>query len=306
MNIFRSSLLVSMSVCALMASSVSMAAEPSAEPSAVEIAHKFDAALRLTHKPMFLKFKLSTCKYKVKNSRMRCTEKPRVTIFENVLKYFGEDMRSAAIILEPARDKGIGSLTFEFEDSNVDNSSWIYLSALGKVKRIVTSKESEDSGSFFGSEMSIEDFEERRLHDYTYKSLGTDTLKIASGKKYEQRASWILEWTPTAQRATKSRYSKVVSWIDQERHVLLKEEYYDDSGKLIKKRTVKNYEQIGEVWIARNVTMNNLASKRVTNMARKEVALDVEIDDEFLEQRALTDFAFRERYLGKYRNYLKQ
>lgn len=303
MNFMQLSLLTCVSAAALMVSVAQAAPSDQATLNGREVAEKFDYVLRKSHSSMIVKFKLSSCKYRIKKAKVRCTEKPRVSVFENILKYFGDDIRSAAITLEPARDRGIGSLTYEYYDVNKDNASWIYLSALGKVKRIISSQDSDDSGSFFGSEFAIEDLDWRKLNDYSYKVLGEEVLSVPGKKGIEERPVYILEWLPTDKRKKKSRYGRTVSWIDAERFILLKEDYYDHNLQLIKKRTLKNVELIDNNWMARDITMNNIATKRVTTMKRLSIAFNVEIDDEFLTQRTLTDFAFRERYLRDFRTY---
>lgn len=273
--------------------------------SAREVAEQFDYVLRKSHSTMIVKFKLSTCVYKVTNSTMSCSEKPRESVFENVLKYFGDDVKSTAIVLEPARDKGIGTLTYEYYDTDKDNATWIYLSALGKIKRIISTQDSADSGSFFGSEFYVEDLDWRKLNDYTYELLGEETLNILGKEEYENRPAWILEWKPTPARVKKSKYGKIVSWIDKERHILLKEDYYDHNQKLFKKRTLRNVQKIDNNWMPRNITMNNLATGRVSVMNRQSIAFNVEVPDEFLTKRTLTDHAFRERYLNEFRSFLE-
>jgi len=115
----------------------------------------------------------------------------------------------------------------------------------------------------------------------------------------------VVESTPTPEKAKKTRYGKLVSWIDKERYLLLKENLHYRDGTLHKQRTIRNYEKIDNVWIARNITMNNLTARRVTKMDMQSVAYNMEIPDEFLTQRSLTDFAFRERYMSKLNKHLK-
>jgi hypothetical protein len=232
---------------------------------------------------------------------MHCTENPRIKVLESVQKDYGankKDSRSIAIVLEPISDKGIGMLTYEYDASGKDNDVWLYLSALGKVKRIISSSEdSDESGSFFGTEFSIEDIESRKIGDYTYKILEQAT--------YAERPVWLIESIPKPERARKTRYGKFISWVDKERYILLKEELYNRNGKLYKQVTMGNIERIDNVWVARKVTMNNLSTRRATIMDLVSVAFNMEVSDEFLTQRTLTDFAFRERNLAKLRAYLK-
>ena len=66
-------------------------------------------------------------------------------------------------------------LSYSYDDSDRDNETWLYLSALGKVKRISvrnSDDEETESASIFGTEMTTEDQETGKLDDYTYELLG--------------------------------------------------------------------------------------------------------------------------------------
>ena len=295
MKPFQITILIFLSVFFLIVSS------PLSAQSARDIMMKVDKVSKESFTSSVQKIKLSTCKYIVKQKRMRCTKEPRIKVLETILKDTGidnKDSRSVSIILEPIRDKGIGMLTYEYDALGKDNDTWLYLSALGKVKRLISSSEdSDESGSFFGTEFSIEDMESRKIDDYTYKILEQAT--------YAKRPVWIIESIPTPKRARKTRYGKIISWIDKERYIILKENLYNRHGKLYKQLTMRNIERIDNVWIAKKATMNNLYTRRVTNMDLISVAYNMEVPDEFLTQRTLTDFAFRERNLVKLRTYLK-
>ena len=60
-------------------------------------------------------------------------------------------------------------------------------------------------------------------------------------------------------------------------------------------------ELVNDIWMARSLTMMNLVSNRLSNMAFLEIYTDVEVEDEFLTTRTLTDVAFRETELEKLR-----
>jgi len=273
--------------------------------TAFDIANKYLDQRREAHKSYIAKFYLRTCKYRVVQSQMKCSEKPRSSIVENIAKTFDLDTRSLNFILEPARDKGIGMFFEEYWETEKPNSTWIYLPALGKVKRIISSKESADSGSFFGSEFAVEDLEERKPLEYEFKILGEDKVKVVFAGVVEERDAWIIEWTPNSKRKERTQYSRSVTWIDKERYVRLKEEYYkfDNSEKVIKTLNLKDFIQQNGHWVSKNLTMNNLATKRVSTIDKIALVLDQKVDDEFLTRRTLTDFAFKERYLKKYRTY---
>jgi hypothetical protein len=295
MNTVRKCVAFSTLSCALMASVSAWALTPR------EVAEKYDEELR--HPTMTVKFKLLTCRYKVEQSQMRCAEKPRERIVENVVKSYGRDLRTVGILSEPVSDRGIGMLGWQYWEKNKVNDYWMYLPALNKVKRVISSKESKDSGSYFGSEFYIEDLEEPRLDEYTYKLLGEENVRVLeTGKGYVENPAYVLEWTPTAQKKETSNYGRTVMWIDKERFVLLKAEYFDQDKVLQKKRFIKNLEMVDGRWTPKQVTMDNLAEGRVTVMDRQALAIGLEVADEYFSQRTLTDEVFRERYLTKFRS----
>ena len=267
-----------------------------------EIMEETIRVARESSKTSIQKMKLSTCKYGIKKKRMVCVEKPRVKVIESVQKDTGpddKDSKAVSIILEPASEKGVGMLSYDYDDLDRDNDNWLYLSALGKVKRIVSSSDDDDteSGSFFGSEFAIEDMETQKVEDYTYKLLKEGV--------YTKRKVWVIESRPTPKRARKTRYSKSVTWIDKERFIELKVDLYDKHGRLKKRLTMRKIKLIDGVWTARSMTMNNLSSRRVTQTSLTAIAFNHEVSDKFLTQRTLTDFAFRERELNKLRKYIK-
>ncbi len=269
--------------------------------TARDIMVEVDKVSRESSSSSVQKMKLSTCKYGVVKKKMRCVETPRVKVMESVSMdtgVEGRDTRSISIILEPIGEKGIGMLTYDYDAADKDADTWLYLSALGKVKRMISSSEdSDESGSFFGTEFAIEDVELNKVDDYTYKLLKETT--------YAGRPSWIIESKPTPKRAKKSKYGKSISWVDKERHLVLKVNLYNRHGKPYKQLTMRNIKKIDGVWVARNLTMNNRITRRVTNMDMISVAFNMDVPEDFLTQRTLTDFAFRERELAKLRKYIQ-
>lgn len=240
---------------------------------------------------------LSSCRYALKEGKRRCSERPRVKVLEAVRKDYGEqqkDKRSVSIVLEPPVERGVGFLQYDYERQDKEADQWIYLSALGKVKRIVSGNDEEPKqGSFFGSEFSYEDMEQPHIDDYRYKIL--DQID------YRGRPCWVLEITPTPEHARSSNYSRSINWIDKQRHLRLKAQLFDRQGKQVKRLLAHRIEQIDGVWTPRLLNMDNLQSRRMSTMKLQRTAFNVEVGDDFLAQRTLTDGAFREQLLEQYR-----
>jgi len=273
----------------------------SQELTGFEIMKRSDDALRSTNDSSFNRMQLSSCKFGVTQGRITCAERARVKSLESVAKNYGpelKDTKSVTITLEPAAERGIGMLSFAYDDSERDNETWLYLSALGRVKRIAAgnSEEETEPASLFGSEFTTEDTDTGKLEEYTINLLGETTQA--------GRDVWQIEMIPNAERARKTRYSRTVHYIDKERFVALRSEMYDQYEREVKRLMASRVELVNDIWMARSLTMMNLVTNRLSNMAFVEIYTDLNIEDDFLTQRTLTDAAYRETELEKLRSQL--
>ncbi|KPA14387.1 conserved hypothetical protein, secreted [Candidatus Magnetomorum sp. HK-1] len=244
---------------------------------------------------------LSTCRVVKKGKKFVCAENPRKKMMDMVRKDYGpkeKDHKTVSIIIEPSSEKGIGFLQYDYDEKGKETDQWLYLSALGKVKRIVSGNENEPkTGSFFGSEFTYEDMESIRIDDYSYKILGNEN--------YRKHECWVIESIPGKERAKKSNYSKFMDWVDKERYIVLKSILFNRQGKRIKKIYNSNIETIDNILVPRKIMVFNLETKRKTSLIYEKITLNKEVNDDFLTQRTLTDGAFRESTLRKYQKHLK-
>lgn len=268
---------------------------------AQSIMNKVDELQRKTSDATLTKSQLSTCKFGKKNKQLTCIETPRVKIMESVSKQLGTDKKdnqSVSILLEPASERGIGMLTYSYDDETKDTESWLYLSALGKVKRLASGTgEDREPVAIFGSEFTTEDMETGKTDEYTYK--------IIQEGPYGEYNVWVIEGTPKASRLKKTDYSKLLFWVDKERYLTIKVQTFDKRDKPFKQILFKDIEQINGLWLARDVTLLNLQTQRLSNMKTESIAMGVTIEDDFLTQRTLTDFAYREKALDKLRQHIQ-
>jgi hypothetical protein len=262
------------------------------------ILSKFDKVIRDSFASAVSQIKLSTCKYQVVGGAIKCTEKPREVIVEMVQKDYGPKLRDSRVIADviaPISDKGIGTLTFTYDEYGRDKDMWLYLPALGKVKRLIAN--SDGSENFFGSEFLTENMENRKLQDYTHKIIDETT--------FNNRPVWLIELKPVESKLKKSPFSKIVSWIDKERYLPVREDFYNHADKLYLQQVWLVHEKVDGVWIGRRVSMNNFIAQRVSQLETQSVKFNLEIPDEFFTQRSLTDFAFRDNQIQALREQFK-
>jgi len=267
--------------------------------SAIELMQKVDDNRRKTADSAFTGMIITTCKYGTSGGKLKCVENPRVKIIESAQINTGEDnldTRSLIMVVAPEYEKGIGMLSYAYNDSDKENETWLYLPALGKVKKIAVSQgegDNTEAASLFGTEISLEDQEVGKLDDYTYEIIETG--------KYKDRPVAVIESTPNADRLSKSSNGKTQTWIDTERLVALKVQIFDQQGNMIKRIQAGSIEYINQTWVAKSLGFMNLVSQRLTNMKIDKITFGVDIDLEFLTPKALSDEAFREEHMAKLR-----
>jgi len=156
------------------------------------------------------------------------------------------------VFLSPASVKNTRFLTKERADGGDDQ--WIFLPALGRVKRIAAT---EGGGSFMGS-------------DFTYADMASTTYDTSEAKhtligeeSVNGRSSYKISSIPY----DSSNYVKTVIWVDKEHYLPLKVEFYEKDPNTITKTLVADeIANIGGRWITKTVTMTTLATKHSTKV----------------------------------------
>ena len=173
--------------------------------------------------------------------------------------------------LAPADDRGVAFLRIEHEDEDDEMRMW--LPSFRKMRRIASSRKGE---SFMGSDLSYEDMTSRSLDDYTYDLRGEDTL--------DGVPVWILQSVPKPE--LRSSYSKLVSWVRQPDAVVLKEEYYDRAGDLLKVRMVRVEDRNGYT-VPVHMFVRDVQKEHTTELVFENVVLDTDVADNLFHERNL-------------------
>lgn len=124
--------------------------------------------------------------------------------------------------LSPADIKGTSTLLVE--NSQGDDSLWVYLPALGKVRRLSASNKKD---SFVGTDFSYGDIVGHKPDDWQHSLLGSE--------KIDQVDCYLIESVPTsASIKQESGYSKRQSWVAKTNFVALRTDFWDANGRLLK------------------------------------------------------------------------
>ncbi len=168
--------------------------------------------------------------------------------------------------IEPADVRGTALLIIDNKD--IPDEMWIYLPALKKTRRIVSS---EKGKSFMSSEFSNSDMSSPALSDFTYKHLS------GSGENKQ----WIIESTPvTSQKADEYGYSKKISWFNSDTWQLKKMEYYNFDNQLFKTIEIKSIQPVEDgKYIIRNMVSKNISTGRSSEILLDKIVTNTKIED---------------------------
>lgn len=173
--------------------------------------------------------------------------------------------------ISPAEVKGTGILIYDYENQSDD--MWIYLPALRKTRRIVSS---DKSNSFMGSEFSNSDISAPSLDDFSYTLLGSE--------KIEESDCWKIAVKPVnVQIEDEYGYGRAIRWIGKNDYIVRKTDYYDFDDQLFKTiRTVsfKKLDQANGKYMVTGMFAENYDTGRSSLMKMNQVQI-AETSDEY-------------------------
>lgn len=129
-----------------------------------------------------------------------------------------------------------------------DDSQWLYLPEIKRVKRISSSNK---SGAFVGSEFSYEDITGNTLEKWSYKKIGESSLQGI--------ICHIVEKYP---KYKNSGYSAAKTWISKNGQLLIRSELVDKKSRLLKVQTFVDWKRYKDTWRPSQIIMENVQNKK--------------------------------------------
>lgn len=172
----------------------------------------------------------------------------------------------------PADIQGTGFLAVE--DGQGGTEQFLYLPALKRTRRIMTGQKSR---SFVNTDFTYEDMERRPVDDSEHAIAGEETLNNVP--------CWILESRPKP--GTESQYSLVRAWVAQDMRVTLRADFFAGGQEPVKRFTVRELENIQDIWTETKVVMEDLQSGHATVLATSEIKYNTGVQDSAFAQQAL-------------------
>ena len=179
--------------------------------------------------------------------------------------------------LFPNDIKGTGFLVLEHPGA--DDERFLYLPALGRVRRIA-GEEKQDS--FVGSDFTYEDIGGRELTDYVYAILDSAATWTDPGGRVWP--AWKLDSRAKDPNAT---YPRVVSTVLKDVFVVVAADNFNARNEVVKTFQVRKLEQITGIWTALELAMQNLRDRTRTEMSVTRVGYNVGLREADFTRRTL-------------------
>ncbi|HKJ72033.1 MAG TPA: outer membrane lipoprotein-sorting protein [Gammaproteobacteria bacterium] len=197
------------------------------------------------------------------------------TLFSYRLDLGEGEVRSLVRFVRPADIDGVGLLTRDHRGASADQ--WLYLPALGKVRRIAGERR---GGRFVGSDLFFEDLREREP--------GLDRHRLRGEAEIAGTRAKVLVSVPVDPAS--STYSKRILWIHPQALIPLRVDFFRAGREApIKRLRVHRIERIGGYWTVMDSTMTDLRSSHRTRIRVKSVVYDRGLPRSLFSRRVLAD-----------------
>jgi hypothetical protein len=238
------------------------------EPSGLEIVTKADEARRAKSERQMLTMTLE-------NSRGQ----KRVRTIEGWEREMSaEEEQRFSRFQEPADVKDTTLLTYDYEDK--DDDIWLYLPALKKVKRILSSNKGD---YFMGSDFTYEDMENIDLVNWTYTVAGKEMI--------DGTECWIVDAVAnTDKERSETSYNKLRYWIGADDFIIRKIDYTDKNDRQSKQLIISEIRTTSPTDPRKRghkMEMKNSLTEHRTVLDISELQLDVPVTDDLFSQRSL-------------------
>lgn len=203
-------------------------------------------------------------------------ERTRKTFTVTKLQANGEDNMRMTRIEAPADVKG--TVTLAIEHSVGDDDIWVYLPALKKVRRLISSNKKD---SFIGTDFSYGDVIGHKVAEWNYKMLPEESIDGAQ--------CYVIEATPSSDEVrNNSGYSKRLIWMQKDNFFAIKSDLWDEAGEPVKAFHMTNLRELDperHKWDAMVLEAKNLQTGHRTVIKFGDYKANQNVGDEYFTTR---------------------
>jgi hypothetical protein len=187
--------------------------------------------------------------------------------------------KSLIRFLAPNDIKGTSLLVWEHP--NADDERFLYLPAMGRVRRIAGEEKQQ---SFVGSDLTYEDIGGRDVADYTYSFADQNAAWTAPDGA--RLPAWALE---SRAQDRDANYPRSVSLILKDRLVIVHADVYNRRNERAKVVDVKRLERVDGIWTALDLAVSNEVQHTRTELTTTAIRYNVGLTDDDFSRRTLEE-----------------
>ena len=192
-------------------------------------------------------------------------------------RYPGDEDKALSFFLSPPEVKGTGFL--QWGHKNADDDQWLYLPEFKRTRRITAQLRDE---SFMGTDFSYRDLE--ILAEFQRWTEDEAPSTLTGEEPVDGSPCQVIALRP---KQNGMSYGKIVLWIDRDRVIARRMDFFDHDDKAVKSLTFGDIRDVGVVPTAHTLDMRNLAKKSHTRVTVSDVAYDKGLADDLFTQRYL-------------------
>jgi hypothetical protein len=149
---------------------------------------------------------------------------------------------------------------------DLDGEVRVFFPSTGRVRRIASGQKSGSVGGVGG--------------DFSYEDMGGGSLleDYEFTMRREERDAYVIRGVPTN---PESSYEHLVYYVEKERNVVTRVEYYTPEDGHEKTMTADSFERIEGRLVATQITMENHRKHRKTVLRIHDARFDVALDDRY-------------------------
>ena len=173
--------------------------------------------------------------------------------------------------------KGTGFLVREHPSA--DDERFLYLPALGRVRRIAGGEKQE---SFVGSDLSYEDIGGRDVADYTYAF--TDPNATWTAPDGSNHLAWALE---SRAKDGAADYPRSVSIVRKDNFIVVHADTYNPRNERAKVFDVTRLDRVDGIWTVLSMVVVNERDKTRTELDTSSIRYNVGLTEKDFTRRQL-------------------
>jgi hypothetical protein len=166
-----------------------------------------------------------------------------------------------------------------WEHPGADDERFLYLPALGRVRRIAGEEKQE---SFVGSDLSYEDIGGRDIAEYSFSFASENaTWSAPDGSKHP---AWSLE---SRARDAEAEFPRSVSIVLKDRFIIVQADIYNRRNERAKRFEVRKLERVDGFWTVLDLAMANERDRTRTELTTSSIRYNVGLKEEDFSRREL-------------------